>query len=116
MFFKNSRKDIGVDVVEVSRFETFSQNKSSNFLQKVFTSYELDYCFQYKDVAPHLAGIFAAKEAVSKALGAKRYPFIEIEIRHRKDGKPVAYQHMKVLPISISIAHTSSVSIAVAMA
>lgn len=116
MFFKNSKKEIGVDIVDISRFEQFTKDKSHHFLQKTFTSFELDHCFLYKDTAPHLAGIFAAKEAISKALGTENFPFICIEIRHRKDGKPEGYKDGKRLSASVSIAHTSTIATAVAIA
>ena len=110
------KKEIGFDLVDISRFEQFAQGKDHNFLQKIFTPYELDYCFLYKNTAPHLAGIFAAKEAVSKALGVKKFPFAEIEIRHRDDGKPEAYRAGGKLLVSVSIAHTSTIATAVAIA
>jgi holo-[acyl-carrier protein] synthase len=39
------------------------------FTARVFTSEENEYCRQHKFPARHLAGIFAAKEAVLKAIG-----------------------------------------------
>lgn len=116
MLFGNFKKETGIDIVDISRFESFTQDKDHDFLHKTFTPYELDYCFLHKDVAPHLAGIFAAKEAVSKALGTERFPFISIEIRHKNDGKPEAYKEGKKLPVSVSIAHTRTIATAVAMA
>lgn len=116
MLFRNFKKEVGIDVVNISRFEQFTEDKSHHFLQKTFTSYELDYCFLHKDAAPHLAGIFAAKEAISKALGIEKFPFICIEIRHRKDGKPDGYKDGKRLSVSVSIAHTSTIATAVAIA
>ncbi len=115
MFFWNTKKEIGIDIVDVRRFEPFAQDKDCGFLHKTFTPDELNYCFLYKDTALHLAGIFAAKEAVSKALGVKKFPFIEIEIRHGHDGKPEAYKSGKKLPVSVSIAHTSTTAVAFAI-
>lgn len=116
MLFRNFKKEVGIDVVNISRFEQFTEDKSHHFLQKIFTSYELDYCFLHEDAAPHLAGIFAAKEAISKALGTENFPFICIEIRHRKDGKPDGYKDGERLSVSVSIAHTSTIATAVAIA
>lgn len=113
MFFK---KAVGIDIVEVASFKEYSSNKEHHFLQKVFTPYELDYCFLHKEPQTHLAGIFAAKEATSKALGVMRFPSITLEIRHDKEGKPEAYKAGKKLSISISIAHTSNTAVAVASA
>ena len=56
---------LGVDLVEVNRFEKVS----SRFLERVFTQGELEYARQSKTPAQVLAARFAAKEAVIKAFG-----------------------------------------------
>jgi hypothetical protein len=60
MWFK---KTVGVDIVDVKRFEEYTDNKEHHFLKKVFTPYEIDYCFIHKEPAKHLAGLFTAKVA-----------------------------------------------------
>jgi holo-[acyl-carrier protein] synthase len=92
------------------------QAKTHPFLKKVFTVREVEYCFSYSHPAPHLAGHFALKEAVSKSLGVRKYPFAEVEIRHTKDGAPCAYHKGKKLPVSISVSHTEDVAIGIAVA
>lgn len=104
---------IGVDLVEVSRFK--SLKRSAAFLQKVFTKRELDYCFSFKDPAPHLAGNFAAKEAVAKALNGKTIVY-EIEIRHMVQGRPLVWQKNKQnKKIAISISHTDTLAVSIAL-
>ncbi len=107
---------VGIDMVEVSRFKPMCKNMQHSFLQKVFTPQEVAYCFQYKERATHLAGTFAAKEAVSKALGVELYPFAEIEIRRTTEGKPEAWKGKKKLPVTLSITHTAAMAAAVAVA
>lgn len=107
---------VGIDMVEISRFKDVLKKKQISFLEKVFLKREIDYCFSYKDSATHFSGIFVAKEAVSKALGVKKYPFAEIEVRHTKDGAPVVYHNNKKLKISISITHTKNTATAIAIA
>lgn len=110
-------RGIGVDTVEISRFKKLAKNRDDLFFTKTFTSSELDYCFSFKDPAPHLAGSFAAKEAVAKALDASKQFFGEIEIRHTKTGAPVTYKSGKKMKgISVSITHTKAVATAVAIA
>jgi holo-[acyl-carrier protein] synthase len=104
---------IGIDVVDVSRFNSFDNN--DNKTQKLFSDYEIKYCLNYKKPAVHFAGIFAAKEAVSKALGTSKYPFIELEIRHAKDGSPEVWNKDKKLSVKVSISHTSGIAVAVAL-
>ncbi|MBC8125904.1 MAG: holo-ACP synthase [Gloeobacteraceae cyanobacterium ES-bin-144] len=60
---------IGIDVVEVDRIEVAIQRHGDVFLKKIFTPAEREYCESKKNSAMHYAARFAAKEAVSKALG-----------------------------------------------
>ncbi len=60
---------IGIDAVDIGRMEKLSQ-KGREKLKKIFTEKELEYCFTKKNFKnQELAARFAAKEAVSKALG-----------------------------------------------
>lgn len=106
---------IGIDLIEVSRFNRFEKQPNHSFLKKVFFDSEISYCFTYKEPASHLAGIFAAKEAVSKALGVAKYPFSSLEIRHRADGAPEAWRGGKKLRVQVSITHTAKTAAAVAV-
>lgn len=109
-------KGIGIDIIESSRFKKFLNDKQHQFIKKVFTKCEIKYCFNYRDPLPHLAGIFAAKEAVSKAMGASKNFLANIEIRHNKEGIPEAWQkNKKIKSISVSITHTNSVALAIAI-
>ena len=58
---------IGLDIIETARVEKALQNPV--FLKKVYTEGEQEYLAKRKGNAQSAAGIFAAKEAVSKALG-----------------------------------------------
>jgi holo-[acyl-carrier protein] synthase len=60
---------IGVDVCKVDRIAESLQRFGERMERRLFTPDELAYCRQHKDPLPHLAARFAAKEAVSKALG-----------------------------------------------
>lgn len=115
MKLPQARKGVGIDLVETSRFLKHKK-KEDAFLKKVFTKEELEYCFSYKNPHVHLAGFFALKEAVSKALGVEKYPFAEVEVRHLKNGAPIAYHLGKKLSVSVSISHTDSLAVAIAVA
>ncbi len=106
---------VGIDIVDVARFALFVEDREHAFLKKVFTPEEVAYAFSHANPAVRLAGMFAAKEAVSKALGVAEFPFAHIEIRHQEDGKPVAYTLGKKLSVAVSIAHTDTLATAVAM-
>jgi holo-[acyl-carrier protein] synthase len=59
----------GVDLTACLRIEQIWQEHGEHFLQRVYTPAERDYCLNCKTPAQRLAGRFAAKEAVMKALG-----------------------------------------------
>ncbi len=59
----------GIDIVEVERIERLLERQGDKFLDRVFTRGEVKYCMAKARPAIHLAARFAAKEAVSKALG-----------------------------------------------
>lgn len=79
-------KGIGCDMVDISRIERLV--RQSRFIQKVYTPYEQELV---SDKSAHTAaGIWAAKEAVSKALGTgfAGFKIRDIEIRTNENGKP----------------------------
>ncbi len=70
----------GIDLIEIARLEGIRPEIRERFLRRVFTIQELE---DARDSNLHLAGRFAAKEAVAKALGCGIGPvsWQEIEIR-----------------------------------
>ncbi len=104
---------VGIDLVEISRFKGLGRH--SVFLRRVFHTQEINYCFERSDPTTHFAGMFAAKEAASKALGVEQYPFIELEIRHAKNGAPEVWYKKRRLLVHISITHTKTMAAAVAL-
>ena len=58
---------IGVDLIELHRIEKIlSSTTRERFLERTFTSTELEYCLAKKNPVPSLAARFAAKEAFQK--------------------------------------------------
>ena len=82
----------GIDLIEVERFCSQKPEIRERFIARVYTKAERDYC---GDNPQHLAGRFAAKEAVSKALGCGigEVSWQEIEILNDEAGMPVLYLH-----------------------
>lgn len=79
---------VGVDVISISRVKRAAERCGERFLRRVFTEREIERCLKSGDAYAQLAGRFAAKEAVFKALGhvdrgRLRWRDIEIE-----DGGP----------------------------
>ena len=82
---------IGIDVVEVERIASAIERHGEPFLAKLFTAGEREYCETRKNPALHFAARFAAKEAVSKALGTGiggNAGLLDMEIIHDASGAP----------------------------
>ena len=81
---------VGIDIVEIRRIKSAIES-NERFLEKIFTSGELEY-LRSRNLRPeYVAGRFAAKEAVSKALGTgfRGFDFKDIEIDRTTLGKPL---------------------------
>lgn len=80
----------GIDIIEVERIARAAEKEG--FMNRVFTGAERQRFSQYNDDPDRIAGAFAAKEAVAKALGTGigSVEWKEIEILHRDGGQPYA--------------------------
>ncbi|WP_291581815.1 holo-ACP synthase [Clostridium sp. UBA6640] len=81
---------VGVDIVEIRRIET-AMNRTSGFLEKIFNDSELKH-LKSRNLRPeYIAGRFAAKEAISKALGTgfRSFNFKDIIVENTDLGKPI---------------------------
>lgn len=115
---------IGIDLVEVSRFEDALQRQGDRFLNRIFTEGEQKYCGDKAQAAQFYAARFAAKEAVSKAFGTgigAELGWLDIEVRHNAMGGPEVCLHGKgadlartrgVREILVSLTHTASTAAA----
>ena len=103
----------GIDIVHIPRIAELMQNKAA--VNKTFHKSEL------KTNSPeHLAGIFAAKEAVMKALDLKAGSWKKIEISHLPSGKPFvklysSLNQKKIESCDISISHHGDYVLSVAV-
>ncbi len=82
---------IGIDVVEVERIEAAIAHLGDAFLDRLFTVREREYCGKQKRPALHYAARFAAKEAVSKALGTGiggQAGWLDMEVERAESGAP----------------------------
>lgn len=114
----------GIDLVEISRLEELNPAIRSRFYRRIFTPRELA---EAGGRLASLAGLFAAKEAVAKALGTGFGPvsWQEVEIQHGENGQPLLELHgaaastaaeLCLSQWSVSISHTRSYAVAVAVA
>jgi len=82
---------IGTDIVNIKRIEKSLKKYNDTFKIRIFSRDEISYCENKKNSASFFAKRFAAKEALSKALGTgfnKGINFQDIEILNDKYGKP----------------------------
>jgi holo-[acyl-carrier protein] synthase len=82
----------GIDIVETARIKRSFDEHGERFLDRVFTPAEQKYCAgNKKRYFEHLAGRFAAKEAVLKVLGTGwrgGIAWTDIEIVNESTGQP----------------------------
>ena len=112
---------IGIDIVEIKRIED-ALNKNKRFLDKLFTKEEIKYFESRNFKIETIAGNFAAKEAISKAMGTgiRNFNFTDIEVLRNELGKPIVEISNKVKELikvdnyifNISISHNRTCAIA----
>jgi len=119
---------IGIDAVKIERFRDAIETHGEAFLDKIFTQKEKDYAGTKNGYFMHMAGKFAAKEAVKKALpnGAEiGLTWSDIEILNSADGKPYVVLHghagklkedFDIKQVLVSISHTKDLAMSNAMA
>ncbi len=116
---------IGVDIIEISRIKRAIE-RNANFINKMFSKNEIEYLKSRNMRAESVAGRFAAKEAVAKALGTgfRGFDFKDIEIDITTLGKPIVLLKGKAkkmdkrwgkYKIHLSISHSRENAIAYAI-
>jgi holo-[acyl-carrier protein] synthase len=83
---------VGVDIIEIGRIARALDRFGDRFLDRIYTPAEVAYC---RGRVPELAARFAAKEAISKALGTGLVgvAWIEMEVLADRRGKPLVALH-----------------------
>ena len=87
---------IGVDMVDIARIQALLDRYGDRFLRRVFTEKESAYAMSGARAAERLAGRFAVKEAVMKALATGKSQGIlwrDIETLRGRFGKPEVHLH-----------------------
>lgn len=115
---------VGVDIIEIERVRSILARHGERFLQRIFTEQEIQQC---RGKALKLAGRFAAKEAISKALGTgmRGISWRELEVVQLSTGRPsvrlygnasVRARQLGLSAFDVSISDLASFAIAVAVA
>ncbi len=115
---------IGIDIVDIGRVEGLLERYGERFTRRVFTEAEVAYARRSVKPAERLAGRFAVKEAVLKALGTGKSQGIlwrDVETVRGAMGRPKvtlcgqAVNYMKNIggsSIHVSIAHDGGKAVA----
>jgi holo-[acyl-carrier protein] synthase len=118
-----SEWNIGVDMVEIARFQELQYENNKQFYTRVFTPNEIRYCLSFSSPEPHFAANFAGKEAVYKAVNMFcNVNLNSIEILRDENGSPVVNLHSgteenkEQLQVKVSLSHSLSHAIAFAVA
>lgn len=114
----------GVDVVELARFEQAMRRGGRAFIRRIFTAQEEAYArARPRTMLLHLAGRFAAKEAVIKAMSQidpkRLLAMKQVEIRNDRLGRPHIVLHdrpRRRVTVHVSLSHVKSVAVASAIA
>ena len=115
---------VGVDIIEISRIRKALGKWGARFQARVLTQAEIAYC---RGRVPEIAARFAAKEAVSKALGTgmRGIGWREIEVLADTRGKPIVRLHGRARAradelnfgsLSISLSHSRNLAVAFVVA
>ena len=116
---------IGNDIIEIERIEKAISKEG--FKDKIYTQRELENIKKRGNRAETYAGVFSAKEAISKAIGTgvREFSLTDLEILNDDLGKPyvvVSERLDKIIKskkenyqIEISISHSKKYAIAMAI-
>ena len=119
---------IGTDIIECLRIAQMVERHGEQFIERVYTPHEIQYCQARKQATQHFAGRWAAKEAVLKALGTgwvRGISWRDVEVRTETSGKPTivlrggardAADAQGISEVLISISHCRTFATAYATA
>jgi holo-[acyl-carrier protein] synthase len=109
---------IGIDIISINRIEKSIQKFGDKAKNRFMSPNEQSWAIKIESIA----GIWAAKEAFSKAMGSgigSEFSFLDIEIIKDKKGKPIIkilnnklYNKIKNKNIDLSITHDGGFAIA----
>ncbi|MDZ7724034.1 MAG: holo-ACP synthase [candidate division KSB1 bacterium] len=113
---------IGIDSVDLERFERITQKWGKKFTARILTPLELEYCYQHRIKTASIAVRFAAKEAFYKCLPPdeqKDAGWHAAEILNDETGRPRLVpkgrlaETLKDRSIHISLSHSASNAVAI---
>lgn len=119
---------LGVDIVEIARFDGAVQRQGQRLLDRLFLPSEQAYCSPQREPSRCYAARFAVKEAVAKALGTGiggQLGWLDVEIRRKATGEPFVVLHgdgaetakrLGISDVLVSLSHSEYYAVANAIA
>ena len=105
----------GVDIIEVRRIKEAIAKYGDDFLERIFTDEELKNVKKHSNLYQHIAGRFASKEAIFKALGDKDLNWKDVQVLNDEDGRPrcvLLGSKYKRIEVHLSISHIKNYAVA----
>lgn len=103
---------LGIDIVDVNRFEKIPYKANRDFYKKMFDTSEIEYCLKFKDPAKHFAAKFAVKEAVKKSIKEK-VSLLKIVTSHVRSRPQVQIKGKDRYEFMVSISHEAKIAVAI---
>ena len=103
---------IGIDIIEVNRFQEKPFEINKNFYKKIFHDSEIDYCLNQKNSHQSFATKFAIKESVIKSIN-KPVSFLDILTDHENSKPIVKLIQDSPYDFLVSVSHEKFYAIAV---
>lgn len=97
---------IGVDIIDLRRIDRILKSFGERFIKRILTEYEIQSLVDKAREYEFVGTCFAAKEAVSKALGTGIGALLswrDIELRHHVSGKPYIKLYRNALKILLEM-------------
>lgn len=118
---------IGVDIVDVAAFADCVRESGDDYLKRIFTEKEIQYCDSVADSMESYAARFAAKESAMKALGTgwdQGVDWHDFEILDEPSGQPVMtvsgksaelLNERSISHVWVSLSHVANYAVAYVM-
>ena len=104
--------NVGIDIINVERFEKKNFIENKVFYKKIFNDSEIKYCIKYKNPYPHFAAKFALKEAVKKSI-KENISMLNIQTSHKNSKPKIKLKNKSNYTFLVSLSHEKEFAIAV---
>ena len=103
---------IGIDIIDISRFQEKIFESNKTFYEKIFNLSEIKYCLNKKNSYQSFATKFAIKESVIKCLD-NPINFLDISTDHEHEKPTVKLLNNSSYRFLVSVSHEKSHAVAV---